>query len=466
MRTKKNKPKPILEQEYCKGCGRCVIACPKDALHISSEINPVSGIFPAEIDYDICNGCGLCVAACPEPYGLRAGHLEGEFQLEDPEKLFGEKRTTAPRPVNIPSELLNMPDAEPFVIKGTYAAAIGALLGGCRHFFGYPITPSTEGTELMAKVLPRLGGVFVQAVSEVATVNMMYGCGGAGLPCMTFTSSPGFSLMLEGISYMISAQVPGVFINIMRGGPGLGNIGPEQADLKLVCRGLGHGNTHAIALTPSTPQEMLDLTMLAFELTFKYRNPVIVMGDGYLGQMTGPVKLPKKMSKPGLPDWAVYGDESHRKNLIASIKLSEPDLEQHNIMLNKKYEKIKASEQRAACFKCEDAEVLIVSCNIPAQMAKGAVQALRSRGIKAGLFRPITVWPFPIDALKPLVRKAKKIVVVEASNGQLEDEMRLALSNSGIYKLPQIKSIRHFGGVLPQMNEIIEKISASEEVLS
>ncbi|MCA9735591.1 3-methyl-2-oxobutanoate dehydrogenase subunit VorB, partial [candidate division KSB1 bacterium] len=455
-----------LEQEYCKGCGRCVIACPRDALHISTKINPISGIFPAEIDYEICNGCGLCVAACPEPYGLRAGHFEGEFQLEDPEKLFGEKQTTAPKPINIPSELLDLPESEPFIIKGTYAAAIGALLGGCRHFFGYPITPSTEGTELMAKVLPKLGGVFVQAVSEVATVNMMYGCGGAGLPCMTFTSSPGFSLMLEGVSYMISAQVPGVFINIMRGGPGLGNIGPEQADLKLVCRGLGHGNTHAIALAPSTPQEMLDLTMFAFQLAFKYRNPVVVMGDGYLGQMTGSVQLPKKMVKTGLPEWAVYGDESHRKNLIASIKLSEPDLEQHNIMLNKKYETMNTNEQRSASFQCEDADVLIVSCNTPAQMAKGAVQVLRSRGIKAGLFRPITVWPFPIKALLPLVKKAQKIVVVEASNGQLEDEMRLALSKAGVYRLPLIESIRHFGGVLPQMNEIIEKIGASEEVMS
>ncbi|KAA3615544.1 MAG: 3-methyl-2-oxobutanoate dehydrogenase subunit VorB [Calditrichaeota bacterium] len=466
MGKKKERPKPILEQEYCKGCGRCVLACPKDALHISSDINPISGIFPVELDYEVCNGCGLCIAACPEPYGLRAGQLEGEFQLEDPEKLFGEKPTTAPKPVNIPDEFLDLPVAEPFVIKGTYAGAIGALLAGCRHFFGYPITPSTEGTELMAKVLPKLDGAFIQAVSEVAAVNMMYGCGGAGLPCMTFTSSPGFSLMLEGVSYMISAQVPGVFINIMRGGPGLGNIGPSQSDLKLVCRGLGHGNTHAIALAPSTPQEMLDLSMQAFQLSFKYRNPVVILGDGYLGQMTGPVKLPEKMIKPGLPEWAVYGDEQHRKNLIASIKLSEPDLEQHNVMLNEKYATIGKNEQRSASFQCDDADVLIVACNTPAQMAKGAVQGLRSRGIKAGLFRPITVWPFPIDALKSLVTKAKKIVVVEASNGQLEDEMRLALSHAGIEKLPIIESIRHFGGVLPQMNEIIEKVSAAEEVLS
>ena len=180
---------------------------------------------------------------------------------------------------------------EPLVVKGNYAAAIGALLAGCRHFFGYPITPSTEGAELMATLLPKLQGVFLQAVSEVATVNHMYGTGSAGLRSMTFTSSPGFSLMLEGISYMIGAEVPGVFVNIMRGGPGLGNIAPEQADIKLACRGLGHGNTHALVFAPSTPQEMLDMTMRAFDLAFKYRNPVIVLGDGYLGQMTGRVDV-------------------------------------------------------------------------------------------------------------------------------------------------------------------------------
>lgn len=418
------------------------------------------------LDYEICNGCGLCVAACPEPYGLRAGQMESEFQLEDPEKLFGKKHSTAPKPVAIPDAYLDLPDAEPFVIKGTYAGAIGAMLAGCRHFFGYPITPSTEGTELMAKVLPKLDGAFVQAVSEVAAVNMMYGCGGAGLRCMTFTSSPGFSLMLEGISYMISAQVPGVFVNVMRGGPGLGNIGPEQADLKLVCRGLGHGNTHAIALAPSTPQEMLNLTMQAFDLAFKYRNPVIILGDGYLGQMTGPVKLPEKMVKPGLPDWAVWGDEMHRQNLISSIQLSEVDLEVHNVMLNKKYAQIIENEQRSASFMCDDAEVLLVACNTPSQMAKGAVQVLRRQGVKAGLFRPVTVWPFPINDLLPLVKKAKRIVVVEASNGQLEDEMRLALGHAGVHELPAIESIRRFGGVLPQMNEIVEKINAAEEVLS
>jgi pyruvate/2-oxoacid:ferredoxin oxidoreductase alpha subunit len=310
----------------------------------------------------------------------------------------------------------------------------------------------------MAKLLPDLGGVFFQAVSEVATVNMMYGCGGAGLRCMTFTSSPGFSLMLEGISYMIGAEVPGVFVNVMRGGPGLGNIAPEQTDIKLACRGLGHGNTHGIVLAPSTPQEMLDLTRLAFDLSFRYRNPVIVLGDGYLGQMTGRVKLPPTMVEPGLPEWAVFGDEGHRANLINSIYLAETDLEEHNRRLNEKYRLMEIEEQRADLYEFEDAEVLIVACTTPARMAKGAVGALRREGIRAGLFRPVTLWPFPITKLEPLLYNAKRIVVVEASNGQLEDELRLALSKAGITDHPPIESVRRMGGVLPSQSEIVAHV--------
>ena len=462
----KEKPKPFVFPEFCKGCGRCIASCPKDCITLGTEIHPATGLIPIRLDLTNCNGCGLCIIACPEPYGLlpQVGELAA-FELQDPEKLFGARATTAPVPEPIPDEVLELPPAEALVIKGTYAAAIGALLAGCRHVFGYPITPSTEGAELMAKVLPRLDGVFLQAVSEIATVNMMYGCGGAGLRCMTFTSSPGFSLMLEGISYMVGSELPGVFVNIMRGGPGLGNIAPEQADIKLACRGLGHGNTHAIVLAPATPQEMLDGAMHAFELTMNYRNPVVILGDGYLGQITGKVRLPRTMVKPGLPAWAVWGDRAHRGNLICSIMLSEPDLEAHNRHLNEKYARMIETEQRADRFDCDDAEVLIVAANTPSQMAKGAARELRERGVKAGLFRPITLWPFPIRHLLPLLPRARRLVVVEASNGQLEDELRLALSHANVYAPPPIDQIRHFGGVLPQQREIVERVVALEEAL-
>lgn len=457
---KKERPKPFLFPEYCKACGRCITACPKDCITFSETINPQSGLMPVEIDLTICNGCGLCLSACPEPYGLMP-KLDLHEPV-DPETLFGAKEGSAPKAVKIPDEILPVPEMNPLIIKGTYASAIGALLAGCRHFFGYPITPSTEGAELMAKILPELNGAFVQAVSEVATVNMMYGCGGAGLRCMTFTSSPGFSLMLEGISYMIGAEVPGVFVNVMRGGPGLGNIAPEQGDIKLACRGLGHGNTFAIVLAPSTPQEMLELTMLAFELGFRYRNPVIVLADGYLGQMTGKVRLPREMVKPGLPDWAVYGDASHRSNLICSIELSEQDLEVHNQHLMKKYEQMETREQRADCYFCDDAEIVIVACNTPSRMAKGAVEELRRAGVRVGLFRPVTLWPFPITIFERAISEARKIVVVEAGNGQLEDEMRLAMSKAGIMNYLPIEHIQRYGGVLPSKQAIVDQILAEE----
>lgn len=459
----RERPKPFLLPEFCKGCGRCIDACAKHCIETGGEIDPLTGLVPVTLNLEACNGCGLCLDACPEPYGLRP-QPEGDFELQDPETLFGARATTRPRPAPIPPRAVPLPPVAPLVLKGNYASAIGALLAGCRHVFGYPITPSTEGAELMARLQPKLDGLFLQAVSEVATVNMMYGCGGAGLPCMTFTSSPGFSLMLEGISYMVGAEVPGVFVNVMRGGPGLGNIAPEQADVKLVCRGLGHGNTHAIVLAPSTPQEMLDLTQLAFELSFRYRNPVVVVADGYLGQMTGKVVLPSTMVRPGLPDWAVFGDAAHRGNLISSIYLGEKDLEAHNTHLNEKYRRMEA-EQRADLFACTDASTLVVAFGTPARMAKGAVEALRREGLSVGLFRPLTLWPFPIAALKSLLPDVTRILVVEASNGQLEDELRLALSKAGLTP-PLIENIRHFGGVLPQSAEIAAAVRASQEVVA
>jgi pyruvate/2-oxoacid:ferredoxin oxidoreductase alpha subunit len=393
----------------------------------------------------------------------RTSELEGvDMVVSDPYSTFGARTHGAPHAVDVPDRQVPLPAVEAMVLKGNYAAAVGAMLAGCRHFFGYPITPSTEGAELMARVLPDLHGVFVQAVSEVATVNMMYGCGGAGLPCMTFTSSPGFSLMLEGISYMIGAEVPGVFVNVMRGGPGLGNIGPEQGDIKLVCRGLGHGNTHAIVLAPSTPQEMLDLTMEAFALAFRYRNPVIIAGDGYLGQVSGRVTLPDHLVQPGMPAWAVHGDAMHRGNLISSIFIAEADLEVHNEKLNRKFAAITANEQRSVCLSCDDAEWLVVATNTPGRTAGGAVQQLRAAGIRAGLFRPVTLWPFPVDRLAPLLGHVRGIVMVEAGPGQLEDELRLALSHRGVAP-PPIHAVRRHGGVLPSLAEIVDRVRTLAE---
>jgi pyruvate/2-oxoacid:ferredoxin oxidoreductase alpha subunit/NAD-dependent dihydropyrimidine dehydrogenase PreA subunit len=466
MSQLRERPQPFVFPEYCKGCGRCIDACPKHCIEMGHQINPATGLVPIELHLDQCNGCGLCMSACPEPYGLQPQSDQMGFELQDPAQLFGQRLSAAPTPEPVPDQVFDLPGVEPLVIKGTYASAIGALLAGCRHFYGYPITPSTEGAELMAKVLPKLDGVFMQAVSEVATANIMFGCGGAGRRAMTFTSSPGFSLMLEGISYMIGAELPGVFVDIMRGGPGLGNIAPEQSDIKLACRGLGHGNTHAIVLAPATPQEMLDLTKLAFDLSFEYRNPVVILGDGYLGQMTGKVVLPRTATKPGIPEWAVFGDRSHRGNLICSIALAEADLEAHNLKLIEKYARIGEREQRADLYRCADADTLLLACNTPSQMAKGAIRELREHGIAAGLFRPVSLWPFPVKHLLPLLGQIRRLVVVEASDGQLEDELRLALSRAGVTQLPEIDHVRRYGGVLPQQQEIVKRVLAKQEVPS
>ena len=454
-----SRPEVVLTPHLCKGCGRCIEACPKHAIALGTEIDQVSGLTPVRIDYDVCNHCGLCISACPEPYGL--GHEV--YELEDPTKLYG-PRERRPRPAAVPPRALALPKLEPMVLKGNYAAAIGALLAGCRHVFGYPITPSTEGAELMARLLPRLNGIFLQACSEVATVNHMYGCAGAGLPTMTFTSSPGFSLMLEGISYMIGTELPGVFVNVMRPGPGLGYIGPEQSDIKLACRGLGHGNTHAIVLAPTSPQEMLDLSIEAFRLSFEYRNPVVVAADGYLGQITGRVTLPETMVEPGLPDWAVWGDAAHQGNLNSSIFQDWNDLERHNEHLSAKYRRMQQREQRSKSYRTEGARTLVVACNTPARMAKAAVERLRREGRPVGLFQPITLWPFPIDDLRRLLAHARRIVVVEASDGQLEDELRLALQHAGIHEV-EIGHLRHMGGILPVDQEVYDTVRAVQEVV-
>ena len=452
---------PFLALEYCKGCGRCIASCTKDCIALGTEIHPVTGLVPITLDLTRCNRCGLCIDACPEPFGLRPQGEEAAFALLDPALLGGPRPYDAPTP-GARARRHRRP-ARTLAARRQGHVRGGRRCSSCRMpaRLRLPDHAVHGGGRADGEGPTALDGVFVQAVSEVATVNMMYGAGGAGKRCMTFTSSPGFSLMLEGISYMIGAEVPAVFVNIMRGGPGLGNIGPAQADIKLACRGLGHGNTHAIVLVPATPQEMLDSAMLSFELAFKYRNPVVILGDGYLGQMTGKVRLPDRMVVPGIPEWAVYGDHSHRGNLICSIELSELELERHDQALDEKYARMAAEEQRADLHHCDDVDVVIVACNTPAQLAKGAVKELRDHGLRVGLFRPITLWPFPIDALLGVIDGARHIVVVEASEGQLEDEVRLALSHAEVHA-PPISHVRRQGGILPSQAEIVERVLSLE----
>ena len=292
----------------------------------------------------------------------------------------------------------------------------------------------------------------------MATINHLYGCGGAGLRGMTFTSSPGFSLMLEGISYLIGAEVPAVIVNAMRGGPGLGNIAPEQSDIKLACRGLGHGHTHAVVLAASSPQEMLDLTMLSFELAFRYRNPVVLLADGYLGQMTGKVSLPPYFVEPGLPAWAVWGDREHRRNLICSIFLAEPDLEAHNVHLLEKYAAMEANEQRAELLAHGRRGGPAGGVQHAGADGQGRGREAARAGDRGG---PVPA-DHPLAVPDPGAGAAARTRAPDRGRriqpGPARGQMRLAMSHAGAGQGIPIDSVQRYGGVVPGIDEIVRRV--------
>src|SRR5690242_13812976 len=279
------------------------------------------------------------------------------------------------------------------LIKGNEAVVKSAILAGCRAFYGYPITPASEITEAAALYLPQAGGTFLQAESEVAAINMLYGAASAGVRCMTASSGPGMSLMQEGISYLAGAELPCVIADIMRGGPGLGNIAPEQGDYHQVVKGGGHGNYRTIVLAPDSVQEMADLTALAFELADRYRNPVVVLADGYIGQMMEPVKFQAQAIEAPPPDWAVLGNAETRRNLVTSIYLEPDALEAHVRKLEAKYRLAEQRETRSEHWRTEDAEIVLVGYGIVARVLKAVVEQARSRGLPVGMLRPITLYP-------------------------------------------------------------------------
>lgn len=343
------------------------------------------------------------------------------------------------------------------LIKGNEAAVRGAILAGCRCFFGYPITPASEIAHEAARLMPLVGGTFIQAECETAAINMVYGAASAGVRAMTASSSPGISLKQEGISYAAGSELPLVVVDIMRGGPGLGNIGPEQGDYFQLVKGGGHGNYRVIVLAPASAQEMCDLTMLAFELADRYRNPACVLTDGTIGQMMEAVALPEPRLPTSEPDWAVRGDAATRSNLISSIHLDHHELEEHIRKLKKKYDEIELKEVRHETYRTEDAEVVIVAYGIVARIALSVVDAARARGIRAGLMRPITLWPFPSEPLAKLAERVRFLFAVELSTGQMVEDVRLSTSG-----LCPVHFYGRFGGVLPSVEEILLKL---EELL-
>jgi pyruvate/2-oxoacid:ferredoxin oxidoreductase alpha subunit len=340
-----------------------------------------------------------------------------------------------------------------FLMKGNDAIVRGALLAGCRLYFGYPITPASEIAEAAANYFPKIGGTFLQAESEVAAINMVYGAAGGGLRVMTASSSPGISLKQEGVSYAAGAELPCVIVDIMRGGPGLGNIAPEQSDYNQVVKGGGHGNYRCPVLAPNSVQEMGSLTMMAFDLAEKYRTPVYILADGYIGQMMEPVEFPEPLDELPRQPWAVYGDAESKHNLISSIFLDPEELEQHNRMLQEKYKVIEKSELLYEDFHLADAEYVLIGYGIVSRMLKTAVEKLRQEGIKIGMLRPISLFPFPKNILADLAGRVKKMMVVELSNGQMVEDVELAVKG----RVP-IEFYNRMGGVVPSTEEIISQV--------
>ena len=346
------------------------------------------------------------------------------------------------------------------LMKGNEAIAEAALRAGVQAYFGYPITPQSELPEYMARELPQRGGAFLQAESEVAAINMVYGAGGAGARVMTSTSSPGASLMQEGLSYLVGSEVPCVVVNMVRGGPGLGNIAPAQSDYFQATKSAGHGDGRLIVLAPATIQEAGDLTILAFDLAERYRNPVMILGDGILGQMMEPVSFPEPVTRNGDISWATTGAGDGPRRLINSIHLEAEALERHNLRLLEKYRRAQ-EEVRWEAYRLDDAVVAVAAYGLAARVARSAVDRARAKGIAAGLLRPITLFPFPTQAFREAAGRVRAFLTVEMSAGQMVEDVRLAVEG----RTP-VFFYGRLGGVVPTPPEVlaqIEQVAAEVE---
>ena len=349
--------------------------------------------------------------------------------------------------------------SEKVLMKGNEAIAEAAILAGCRHYFGYPITPQTEVAAYMAKKMPKIGGTFLQAESEIAAINMVYGVASTGKRAMTSSSSPGISLKTEGISYLAGADLPALIVNVQRGGPGLGGIQPSQSDYFLATKGPGHGDFHVIVLAPSSVQEMADLTGKAFDLAEKYRMPAMLLADGTMGQMMEPVVLPEPRKEVEAKPWAVTGTKMERQhNIINSLYLSPQELERLNMERFQRYAVIEEEEPMWEEFMMEDAEICVVSCGITARVSRNAIVEARKQGIKVGMIRPITLWPFPKKPLLAAADKVKSFIAVELNMGQMKEDIELAIR----CKKP-VALCNRVGGMIPAPEEVFEAIRKANE---
>lgn len=338
------------------------------------------------------------------------------------------------------------------LMKGNEALAEGAIIAGCKAFFGYPITPSSEMAEYMARKFPKINGVFLQAESELAAINMVYGGASTGTRVMTASSGPGISLKQEGISFIAEAELPCLIVNVSRGGPGLGGIQPAQSDYFQATRGGGHGDYRLIVLAPSGVQEMMDFAIEAFDLADKYRTPVMIMAEGTLGQMMEPIIVRDPVTEFYEKPWAITGCKGRKPNIVNTLHLSAEFLEERNRHLQNKYDEISRNEKRAESYLTEDADLVVVAFGLLARIVKKAVMEARKQGIKVGLIRPITLWPFPDEEISKAAQTAKRFLSVEISMGQMIEDIRLAVDG----QVP----VEFYGriGMIPNPEEILKEI--------
>ena len=348
--------------------------------------------------------------------------------------------------------------ADKVLMKGNEALAEAAIMAGCRHYFGYPITPQTEVAAYLARRMPQIGGTFLQAESEIAAINMVIGVASAGKRVMTSSSSPGISLKSEGLSYLAGCDLPALVVNVQRGGPGLGGIQPSQSDYFHATRGAGHGDFHMLVLAPASVQEMASLVFKGFDLADKYRMTTMILADGTMGQMMEPVSLDMGEVTAYDKSWAVTGTRGERThNIVNSLSLLPEELEQWNLKRYEKYHAIEENEAMYETFMADDADIVVVAFGVAARVARNAIVAAREKGIKAGLIRPITLWPFPRKALKDAAKKAKAFVSVELSMGQMIEDIELSIRCSR----PVLLASR-VGGMIPTPEEVLSKIEEAQ----
>lgn len=425
----------VVNTDRCKGCSLCVVACPKDVIALTAKAVNVHGYQYAEaVRPDDCIGCASCGIVCPD--GCISVYRK-KWRIN------------------------TMAEQEVKLMKGNEALAHAAIRCGCDGYFGYPITPQTEVIETLSELKPweTTGMVVLQAESEVASINMLYGGGGSGKRVMTSSSSPGVSLMQEGISYMAGAEVPGLIVDVQRGGPGLGTIQPSQSDYFQATRGGGNGDYYILVLAPNSVQEMADFVDLSFELAFKYRIPAMILSDGVIGQMMEKVVLPpfkpRRTNEEIIKEcpWASTGCKGRKPVVITSLELKPEIMEQRNLRLQEKYRKIRENEVRYETKFMDDAEYMIVAFGSAARIAEKTIELARAEGIKVGLFRPITLWPFPEKEIAEAAKKLKGILVAEINAGMMIEDVRLAVNGT-----VRCEHYGRLGGIVPEPEEMVKAL--------